>query len=70
MNSDQLNLHFCKGGRNKIWLLYIKINIMFNKLIAAILPWFPKKFIWMFSRPYIAGETLSDAIRVSSSARV
>ena len=38
---------------------------MFNKLIAAILPWFPKKFIWMFSRPYIAGETLSDAIRVS-----
>jgi proline dehydrogenase len=38
---------------------------MFNKLIAAILPWFPKKFIWIFSRPYISGETLDDAMRVS-----
>lgn len=38
---------------------------MFNKLIAAILPWFPKKFIWIFSRPYISGETLEDAMRVS-----
>jgi proline dehydrogenase len=38
---------------------------MFNKFIAAILPWFPKKFIWIFSRPYISGETIEDAIRVS-----
>ena len=38
---------------------------MFNKFIAAILPWFPKKFVWVFSRPYIAGETMEDAIRVS-----
>jgi proline dehydrogenase len=38
---------------------------MFNKFIAAILPWFPKKFIWIFSRSYISGETLEDAIRVS-----
>ena len=38
---------------------------MFNKLIAAILPYFPKKFIWVFSRPYISGETVDDAIRVS-----
>jgi proline dehydrogenase len=38
---------------------------MFNKFIAAILPWFPKKFIWLFSRPYISGETLEDAMRVS-----
>lgn len=38
---------------------------MFNKFIAAILPWFPKKFIWIFSRPYISGETLEDALRVS-----
>lgn len=38
---------------------------MFNKLIAAILPYFPKKFIWVFSRPYISGETVEDAIRVS-----
>ncbi|MFO7575270.1 MAG: proline dehydrogenase family protein [Bacteroidales bacterium] len=38
---------------------------MFNRFIAAILPWFPKKFIWIFSRPYIAGETMEDALRVS-----
>ena len=38
---------------------------MFNKFIAAILPWFPKKFIWIFSRPYISGETLEDALLVS-----
>ena len=38
---------------------------MFNKLIAAILPYFPKKFIWIFSRAYISGETLNDAMRVS-----
>jgi proline dehydrogenase len=38
---------------------------MFNKLIAAILPYFPKKFIWIFSRPYIAGETIEDAMSVS-----
>ncbi len=38
---------------------------MFNKLIAAILPWFPKRFVWIFSKPYIAGETKEDAIKVS-----
>lgn len=38
---------------------------MFNKFIAAILPYFPKKFIWIFSKSYIAGETLDDAMRVS-----
>ena len=38
---------------------------MFNKFIAAILPYFPKKFIWIFSRAYISGETLDDAMRVS-----
>jgi proline dehydrogenase len=38
---------------------------MFNRFIAAILPFFPKKFIWIFSRPYISGETIEDAIRVS-----
>jgi len=40
---------------------------MLNKFIAAILPYFPKKFIWIFSRPYISGETLDDAIRVSKA---
>ncbi len=38
---------------------------MFNKLIAAMLPYFPKKFVWLFSKPYIAGETVEDAIRAS-----
>lgn len=38
---------------------------MFNKLIAAMLPYFPKKFIWIFSKSYIAGETIDDAMRVS-----
>jgi proline dehydrogenase len=38
---------------------------MFNKLIASILPFLPKKFIWIFSRPYISGETIDDAMRVS-----
>lgn len=38
---------------------------MFNKLIAAILPFFPKKFIWIFSRSYISGENINDAMHVS-----
>jgi proline dehydrogenase len=38
---------------------------MFNKFIAAVLPYFPKKFIWIFSRSYISGETVNDAMRVS-----
>ncbi|HUS87203.1 MAG TPA: proline dehydrogenase family protein [Bacteroidales bacterium] len=40
---------------------------MLNKLIAAILPYFPKKFVWIFSRPYISGETMEDAMRVSKN---
>jgi len=38
---------------------------MFNKFIASILPWFPKKFIWIFSRPYISGERVEDAMIAS-----
>jgi len=38
---------------------------MFNKFIASILPYFPKKFIWIFSRAYISGVTMADAMRVS-----
>jgi proline dehydrogenase len=38
---------------------------MFNKFVAAILPYFPKKFIWIFSRSYISGENIEDAMRVS-----
>ncbi len=39
---------------------------MFNKLIAAILPYMPKRLIWIFSRAYISGETINDAMRVST----
>jgi len=39
---------------------------MLNKFIAAILPYFPKKFIWIFSRSYISGESITDAMNVSS----
>ena len=38
---------------------------MFNRFIASILPYFPKKFIWLFSKSYISGETIEDAMRVS-----
>ncbi|MBN2668703.1 MAG: proline dehydrogenase family protein [Bacteroidales bacterium] len=38
---------------------------MFNKLIAALLPYFPKKFIWLFSKKYIAGETIEQAMAVA-----
>jgi proline dehydrogenase len=36
---------------------------MFNKLITKLLPLMPKKLVWIFSRKYIAGETMDDAIR-------
>jgi proline dehydrogenase len=38
---------------------------MFNKFIAAILPYFPKKIVWIFSKAYVSGEKLEDAMRVS-----
>ncbi len=38
---------------------------MFNKLIASLLPYMPQKLIWIFSRSYISGETIEDAMRVS-----
>jgi proline dehydrogenase len=38
---------------------------MINKLIAGMLPYMPKKLVWIFSKKYIAGETIEDAIRVS-----
>jgi proline dehydrogenase len=54
---------FSSIKNNKINQTYL--HHMFNRFIAAILPFFPKKFIWIFSRSYIAGETVEDAIRVS-----
>ncbi|WP_423128908.1 proline dehydrogenase family protein [Gaoshiqia sp. Z1-71] len=38
---------------------------MINKLIANMLPYLPKKLIWVFSKRYIAGETIDDGLRVA-----
>jgi proline dehydrogenase len=38
---------------------------MFNKLIASILPFLPQKLVWIFSKRYIAGQTLDEAINVA-----
>lgn len=35
---------------------------MFNKLIAAILPHMPQKLIWVFSKRYIAGKNIDEAV--------
>lgn len=35
---------------------------MINRLIANILPYMPKKLIWVFSKRYIAGETINEGI--------
>lgn len=40
---------------------------MFNKIITGILPLMPKKLVWIFSRKYIAGESVDDAIGVCRS---
>lgn len=36
-----------------------------NKLIASVLPLMPQGLVWIFSRRYIAGQNLDDAIKVS-----
>ena len=38
---------------------------MFNRLITWMLPLMPEKLVWLFSKKYIAGKTLDDAVRVS-----
>jgi proline dehydrogenase len=39
----------------------------FNRLVVSILPHIPEKLVWIFSKRYIAGKFLEDAIRVSQS---
>jgi proline dehydrogenase len=34
-------------------------------MIAGILPYMPKNFVWIFSKRYIAGKKIDDAVRVS-----
>lgn len=38
---------------------------MLNKLIANILPHMPKKLVWVFSKRYIAGETIAESLLAS-----
>lgn len=38
---------------------------MLNKLIANMLPYMPKKLVWVFSRRYIAGETIEEGMLAS-----
>ena len=38
---------------------------MINKLIARMLPYFPEKLVWIFSKPYISGQSIEDALRES-----
>lgn len=38
---------------------------MLNKLLANVLPYMPKRLIWIFSKRYVAGESIEDGLRVS-----
>jgi proline dehydrogenase len=37
---------------------------MFNRLITLLLPFMPRQLVWIFSKKYIAGETIDDAVKV------
>lgn len=37
----------------------------FNKFVASLLPFMPRKLVWIFSKRYIAGTSINDAIKVS-----
>jgi proline dehydrogenase len=41
----------------------VKIKKMLNKIIANALPYMPKKLIWIFSKRYIAGESIEEGLR-------
>ncbi len=34
----------------------------FNRLIVGMMPIFPKSFIWLFSKRYVAGKSISDGL--------
>jgi len=44
---------------------FYQIIKMLNKLIANILPHMPKKLVWVFSKRYIAGETIEEGLLAS-----
>jgi len=35
---------------------------MINQLIAKMLPYFPERIVWIFSKRYISGQTINDAL--------
>ncbi|MCF8296064.1 MAG: proline dehydrogenase family protein [Saprospiraceae bacterium] len=35
---------------------------MFNRFIAFLLPYMPRKFVWLFAKRYVAGKNIDDAI--------
>ena len=35
---------------------------MINQLIAKILPFFPERMVWIFSKRYISGQYITDAL--------
>lgn len=38
---------------------------MLNRFLANLLPFIPKRLVWQFSKQYIAGETIEDAIQAA-----
>ena len=38
---------------------------MINRLIVGLLQYMPKNLVWIFSKRYIAGEKLADAVKVT-----
>jgi proline dehydrogenase len=38
---------------------------MLNRIVANTLPYFPKQFVWLFSKRYVAGENIDDGILTS-----
>lgn len=38
---------------------------MINKMISNVLPYMPEKLVWIFSKRYIAGETLEEGLLAS-----
>ncbi|SLM31247.1 Related to proline dehydrogenase [Desulfamplus magnetovallimortis] len=39
--------------------------MLINKLISNMLPYMPKNLVWVFSKEYIAGESIADAIEAA-----
>ena len=44
--------------------------MIINKMIASVLPYMPKKLVWAFSKRYIAGVHIEDAIRVAKKLNI